>query len=81
LCQSGLPAANHFRLSGYKSSNTKKLSASQSRDRVFGDAPHSTLTIALLAYCRRRVITLLLGSSHLIKNSARLCEAAAACEQ
>jgi hypothetical protein len=26
LCQSGRQGANHFRLSGYKSSNTKKLS-------------------------------------------------------
>jgi hypothetical protein len=38
LCQSGRQGANHFRLSGYKSSNTKKLSGfllsgSQNRDR------------------------------------------------
>jgi hypothetical protein len=35
-CQSRAQRANHFRLTGYKPSNTEKLSASQSRDRMIG---------------------------------------------
>jgi hypothetical protein len=35
-CQSRAHRANHFRLTRYKPANTKKLSASQSRDRMIG---------------------------------------------
>ena len=41
LCQSGRRGANHFRLSGNKSSNTKNLSTSQSRECTSGVGVHA----------------------------------------
>jgi hypothetical protein len=72
LCQSHTQGANHFRLSGYKSSNTEKLS---------GFAPHK-LVIATggcsahddpLAF--RAVRSARRAEARAIKTPAQLCEA------